>query len=244
MVSGKRFEPNARVELRWYANRVLHHRGSGEVNPRNGELLRTVRANADGNFVRARVNVPRNAAVGQYVIVAHARFITEHQQPSNTSANGGAQKAFRVNAAVPATPSTGGGNNGSPNQPVGTRDDPLASTDPARTGPAVGSVASDNPLGAAGSVASDRPATGAAPAGVQPSERSASGDLWGGFGPGTRSWLTPPETDAAAAPSPAAGSHLAVGVGLLGLGMVALVAGLGVAEARRRRALARPGQTD
>jgi hypothetical protein len=83
--------------------------------------------------------------------------------------------------------------------------------------------------------------SGQPPVGARPSERSATGDLWSGFGPGKRASLIPSATDPVA-PSDGPGGQLAIGVALLGLGLVALLGGFGVAEVRRRRALARPGR--
>lgn len=67
-----------------------------------------------------------------------------------------------------------------------------------------------------------------------PSERSAAGDLWSGFGSAESPSLSSP---ALPAPAEGTGSQLWVGAGLLGFGLVALLGGFGVAEARRRRAL-------
>lgn len=65
----------------------------------------------------------------------------------------------------------------------------------------------------------------AAPAG------SATGDLWSGFAGGTA-----PEPGLVSLPEPDRSlSPLAVGVGGLGIGLVALFAGFGLAEVRRRR---------
>jgi hypothetical protein len=67
------------------------------------------------------------------------------------------------------------------------------------------------------------------------SERSASGDVWSGFGSAKAPSLNPGATDPAV--SQDAGSQLGWGLGLLALGLLALVGGL-TAEARRRRAVA------
>jgi hypothetical protein len=69
-----------------------------------------------------------------------------------------------------------------------------------------------------------------------PSQRSAGGDLWSGFsgGKGRTAGL-----DDAGAPSSGPGAGLYVGIGLVGVGLAALLAGFGVPELRRRRALAR-----
>lgn len=70
-----------------------------------------------------------------------------------------------------------------------------------------------------------------------PSERAAIGDLWSGFGRAKGAALLPSATDPAM-PEGGPGSQLGWGLGLLALGLVALVAGFTVAELRRRRALA------
>ena len=69
-----------------------------------------------------------------------------------------------------------------------------------------------------------------------PTERSATADLWSGFlsEDKTASPLTSDPTGEEARESGST-SALAVGAALLGLGLVALFAGLAVAEARRRR---------
>ncbi len=78
----------------------------------------------------------------------------------------------------------------------------------------------------------------AAPAGFfAPSEQSATGDLWSGFAAGAS--LIPSVMDPSVSTSEA-DSTLPVGLGLLGLGAVALLGGLAVAEGRRRRALVLP----
>lgn len=69
-------------------------------------------------------------------------------------------------------------------------------------------------------------------AGRQPSERAATGDLWGGFRSGKAPALLP---DGSADDG---GPGASIGLALLGLGLVGLLSALAVAEARRRRALA------
>lgn len=81
------------------------------------------------------------------------------------------------------------------------------------------------------------PQGAAAPPGAgSPSEQSATGDLWSGFGAGRPASLTPSATDPAV-PADGPGWQLSVGLGLLGLGLLALFVSLAVAETRRRRAL-------
>jgi hypothetical protein len=71
-------------------------------------------------------------------------------------------------------------------------------------------------------------------AGVQaatPSEQAALSDVWSTFQPGR----TPTLTSQAGTPSGATDSTLAWGIGILGIGLFALVGGLAYTEARRRR---------
>lgn len=70
-------------------------------------------------------------------------------------------------------------------------------------------------------------------AGRGPSERAATGDLWGGF----RSGKAPSLLDAGGSADDS-GPGASIGLALLGLGLVGLLSALAVAEARRRRALA------
>jgi hypothetical protein len=70
----------------------------------------------------------------------------------------------------------------------------------------------------------------------QPSGRSASGDLWSGFGSGQTPSLEPRRGDPPAEEN-AGGLDigLAAGTGFLGLGLAALFGSFLVAEVRRRR---------
>jgi hypothetical protein len=70
-----------------------------------------------------------------------------------------------------------------------------------------------------------------------PSQRSAAGDVWGGFKSSNAPGLVARGSDAA--PSGGPGSLFALSLGLLIAGGLALVAGLAVTEARKRRARAR-----
>ena len=70
-------------------------------------------------------------------------------------------------------------------------------------------------------------------AGRGPSERAATGDLWGGFRSGKA-----PSLIAGGSADDGSGPGASIGLALLGLGLVGLLSALAVAEARRRRALA------
>ena len=73
------------------------------------------------------------------------------------------------------------------------------------------------------------------PAGAaRPSERSASGDLWSGFGFAGRASLVPGANDPAG-PVRGTGAQLVVGIGLLGAGLAVLLAGGAVTRSRSRR---------
>lgn len=89
------------------------------------------------------------------------------------------------------------------------------------------------------SAASPAPAPNATPAPASdespaPAPRSATADLWSGFAAGSAASLTP----GLESPAPATDgtTPLAVGVGLLSAGLVALGLGFGAAEVRRKRA--------
>lgn len=97
----------------------------------------------------------------------------------------------------------------------------------------------------AGSPAAAAPQAGGQPAvpvdeQSSPNARSASADLWSGFSAGNPSSLSP-GLDGGAPASSGATTPLALGVGLLSAGTVALGLGFGAAELRRKRALASQG---
>jgi hypothetical protein len=81
-----------------------------------------------------------------------------------------------------------------------------------------------------------RPAAGFASRGERSSQRSAVGDVWSGFGTSRNPSLVPKDGDPAVADG-GSSSGVAWGIGLLSLGLLTLVGAVGVAEARRRRAL-------
>jgi len=66
-----------------------------------------------------------------------------------------------------------------------------------------------------------------------PSARTVSADLWSGSAPADKATSNSPLASPASAND---SNHLAMGLGLLGTGLVALVSGVGVAELRRRKA--------
>jgi len=78
--------------------------------------------------------------------------------------------------------------------------------------------------------AADSPGGGGTDRGAA-SELSASGDLWGGFSSASQR----PSLSGAAGPEAETNSSFTLGLGLLGLGLVALFAGFGAADVRRRR---------
>jgi hypothetical protein len=84
--------------------------------------------------------------------------------------------------------------------------------------------------------ASPQGAAAAPHAAGAPSEQSATGDLWSGFGAGRPASLTASATDPEV-PAHGPGWQLPVGLGLLGFGLLALFVSLAVADTRRRRAL-------
>ena len=100
-----------------------------------------------------------------------------------------------------------------------------------------GSVAPATTFGAAPAAApqSATPGTAARSTSARSTGRAAAADsdVWSGFANGRTPSLT---SDAAAAPDSDTGSGLGLGIGLLAVGLLALVAGLTAAEVRRRRA--------
>lgn len=101
-------------------------------------------------------------------------------------------------------------------------------------------VTADAPSSAEGSSSAPggaAPETGEAPA-SPPSARAATADLWSGFASGEGPALLSGAPDTAT-PGAGPGGQLVAGATLLGLALVAVLAGLAV-QARRRRAGARP----
>lgn len=75
--------------------------------------------------------------------------------------------------------------------------------------------------------------------GRQAAEQTAADDVWSAVGAGRSPSVLPVAGDGVAVSSPQAGSQLALGLVLLGTGVLALVGGLAAGEARRRRVRAR-----
>jgi len=105
-------------------------------------------------------------------------------------------------------------------------------------------------VAAAGTPASARSSAGAKPVGSrgasqsaavsrQAAEQTAADDVWSAVGSGSSPSVLPFAGDGVAVSSPRSGSQLALGLVLLGGGVLALVGGLAAGEARRRRVSAR-----
>jgi hypothetical protein len=73
----------------------------------------------------------------------------------------------------------------------------------------------------------------------QTAEQTATDDVWGSLGSGRAPSVLPVAGDGVAVSSPRAGSQLALGLVLLGGGVLALIGGLAAGEARSRRVRAR-----
>lgn len=73
----------------------------------------------------------------------------------------------------------------------------------------------------------------------QAAEQTATDDVWGALGSGRAPSVLPVAGDGVAVSSPRAGSQLALGLVLLGGGVLALIGGLAAGEARSRRVRAR-----
>lgn len=149
---------------------------------------------------------------------------TESASGSSASGSTGSEAAPAV--ANPATTAAKGsattGSGSAAATPAAQRPAPTASANPAVV---------NTPAGQAVFGGSAATATG----NDTPSAATVSGDTWSGFGATTKPSLL---ADGAATTSSAPGSAPAVGIGLLGAGLVALLAGFGVAESARKRALA------
>ena len=217
-----------------------------------GRLLGTATVDQEGRFGPVEIPIPR-APEDTYTILAVTtgtdgttyaarasftigRSATKVSGGEKSGGKDGATTGAAGNGKTSATirGATGGsrGDSGARGSGGADRAPASAPTGDADQGVFAGSAAPGDP-------AAERQGAGgkAGPSGNPAlSDRSATGDLWSGFGPGKRSSLGPGAADAA--PASGAGPQLAIGLGLLGLGLVALLGGFGVAEARRRRASA------
>lgn len=257
---GDDFVPHERVEFRWYTQQDFMT-NQRVITQERGPLVGTARVEAGGDFV-ARVRIPEEAA-GPHRIVASAnlRYGRDHTrnvgvdveapehygagktQPFNRKSN----RTFAPDASRPRGERGSGSATGPRKDGAGGRGKGTSSSSAPgglSRGGVEGASPSSGPEVFPGSVPPTPAAQrqGASPPGAPapaggPSERSATGDLWSGFGAGNQASLLPSMTDPEV-PEEGPGSQLAIGVGLLGLGLLALLSGFGAAEVRRRRALA------
>ncbi|MDP8943467.1 MAG: hypothetical protein M3N16_05035 [Actinomycetota bacterium] len=240
-VSGAYFGNGETVKLRW--------------EPRGGTSVQSVKASRSGAF---RTSIPTPNRAGAYTLVGEGA--TTNSRPATTSVNVGTRSAQQPDQpgeargapnSPPArqkfdTPSversrsgrsestSGGGSQGGGSESAGGSSGGGSDAGVIQQGGRdvfAGSTPAANQRAAASgqsTTTTERPSAGAGP-----SELSGTGNLWGGFG-GKAPALVPGADDAAA-PDAGPGPQLAWGLGLLGLGLVALLSGLGVAQARRRR---------
>lgn len=156
---------------------------------------------------------------------------TRAPQVGRADTNGGVAPGGRRDSATVTGPGTGSTESnraptigGSPAVGTKTRRSGLsARADATSTGASADSGA---PRGGA----ADSPGGGGTDRGAA-SELSASGDLWGGFSSASQR----PSLSGAAAPEADTNNSFTIGLGLLGLGLVALFTGLAGADDRRRR---------
>lgn len=151
----------------------------------------------------------------------------------------GSRGGGRNTPSVPNQPTGGGGSGGSTGETPGASIPGTVVTEsgePVFSG-SVGSTPATSSFGGGASTPSDIPAasSGGSNGGAGASEQSATGDVWSGFSPGRTATLM---GDVQGAPEGGKGSGFGLGIGLLAFGLLALAAGLTVAEVRRRKALA------
>jgi hypothetical protein len=233
-VHGEAFNDGVPVEIRWNSVR--------------GPLMATVTP-PRGAF-SVEVTIPE-APPRVYAIYAV-------QQSTADRVGGKGQEAFEVTAPARADERTPEGGASSPegnaapgpataSDPEPARADrPPAPARPAATAPGSRAAAAVSPAPAnavtpppvqalpreeSPAAAAPQPAAEPAPA---PPVGSVSGDLWAGFASGSQPSLTGPSL-VGPPPSTSDGRGLALGVGLLGVGLVSLFAGVMLAEGRRRR---------
>lgn len=104
-------------------------------------------------------------------------------------------------------------------------------------GPTVAAVAPRS--GTTRATGGTRPGSRSGTVGRQAAEQTATDDVWGALNAGRSPSVLPVAGDGVAVSSPRPGSQLALGLLLLGGGVLALVGGLAAGEARRRRVRAR-----
>ena len=168
----------------------------------------------------------------------------QSQSPPASSPGTAVQREVRtpsVNRSQRTTAPAGRGDSGGGGSPA-TGQTPAAGTAPVFSGsvaPATGgsfaTAAPTTPVAESVAGGSRRDAgrerAGGDRSVAAPSQQTALSDVWSTFEPGR----TPSLTAASGAPSGGTGSQLAWGIGLLGIGVFALVGGLAYTEARRRR---------
>ena len=145
------------------------------------------------------------------------------RSPSGSETTAGATPAPRSTPTAPSTP---------PRSTAGTTPQQVVVATPAGQPAFAGSVTPAAQRSTSPSGTTTRPAESR-----QPSERTATADLWSGFGNGRNPSLIPGAADGIAADD-GPGSAMTLGLALLGLGLLALLTGLAVAQARRRRTFA------
>ena len=159
-----------------------------------------------------------------------------NRSPAQERSSSGGREGSGTPGDSPAarTPSSGGSDGTAVTQDDAGRDVFGGSVAPTG-GSTTPSFASPSASPTTGSQAEPSTGTSGRSSGT-PSEQAAAGDVWSGFGSGSSASLMPNATDAA--PDGGTGSGFGWGIGLLALGLLALVSGVAVAEVRRRRALA------
>ena len=203
----------------------------------------------------ARGGLPARLSFEVAAPSAAAPSPTADAPAATPQAQGPAFNEPSVNQSPAQRPSTGGGDQGTSTPgdspaartPTSGGSDGTAITQDAGREVFAGSVAPSgdssttsfgSPSAAPTSGSQAEPATGTSGrSSGTPSEQAAGGDVWSGFGSGSSASLLPSADDAAVSDG-GAGSGLGWGIGLLSLGLLALVSGVAVAEVRRRRALA------
>lgn len=173
-------------------------------------------------------------------------------QRSATTSGGTSQPSEETNAGQPPARTTGGsgGVQSFPTPKAAAPSDtaetgttsvaPVAGVRPGAVATPSGQVVFGGSVAAPARSASPAPASAPAVADEQAapaSARVASGDLWSGFAPGTRTSLMPSLLDSPASSTPGPAGPLALTAALAGAGLVALFGGFALAELRRKRVL-------